>query len=506
MAGRLTEAPDEVIHRILISPTLRRDLASSFGYFIAVNAAHIAMLEDIEVLPPHDASALQEANRSIEADGPEALPLDPEHEDLYFTIEAAIIDRVGPQIGGSIHTARSRNDILATVARMRMRDELVEVLSLLGDLRGELLDRVDRHSHHVMSGYTHLQAAEPITLAHYFCATLEALSRDHQRIQNALERVNLCPLGSGALASTTFDINRETTANILGFEGITENSLDGVAARDYVVEALGALALMTNNLSRFSTDLQIWGTAEFGYLEVENSIAVTSSIMPQKKNPVTLEHIKSKAAHLEGAWVSSLTALKSATYSHSRESSTEALRFVWDALAEARASVELFTHSLKHLTFDTTLMRERAAQNFSSVTELANSIVRTTHASFRTAHHIVGTAVRQAIDAGRSAGAIDTNALDRAAIEVTGAPLGMPADVISTALDPTHNVRLRTARGGPAPVEVERQRAHAAHVLTADRDLLGRTVTRRKEGQAMLAHRKLMPKEGRQQSDRSRTG
>lgn len=334
--SRLDRTPDDVVHRLLIDPAMERESDSSFKYFVEVNQVHIAMLHSIAELDTHTASVLQNANEDILNEGAAALPFDPKHEDLYFTIEAAVINKVGPEIGGSMHTARSRNDMLATIARMRMREELMEVLELINSLRDSVLRIADRHENDVISGYTHLQAAEPITLAHYFAALLEATQRDYQRVLATLEKVNRCPLGSGAMASTTFPIDREFTAKALGFDGPMDNSLDGVASRDYAVEALGALAILTNNLSRFSTDLLVWATAEFAYLEVDSGIAVTSSIMPQKKNPVTLEHIKAKTSHVEAAWVSSITSLKSAPYSHSRESSVESLSGVWEGISEAK--------------------------------------------------------------------------------------------------------------------------------------------------------------------------
>lgn len=486
--SRLDRFPDGVVHRLLIDPAMQRDLASSFEYFIEVNKVHIAMLQRVGELDARTASDLNRANDDILREGAQALPFDAKHEDLYFTIEAAVIAKVGPEIGGSMHTGRSRNDILATIARMRMREELIEVLELVNRLRDTALSLADRHECDVVSGYTHLQAAEPITLAHYFAALIEAIQRDHQRILATAERANQCPLGSGAMASTTFPLDRDFTAKALGFDGPMDNSLDGVASRDYAVEALGALAILTNNLSRFGAELQVWATAEFGYLEVDADIAVTSSIMPQKKNPVTLEHVKAKAAHVEAAWISSLTALKSAPYSHSRESSVESLSWVWNGIAEAKASIELFTHTLEHMTFDTELMRHRASMNFSCVTELANGIVREHDLSFRTAHHIIGTLVKDTLAAGKTSESITVEDIAAASEDIVGYRLQVSEDMVGKALDPNQNAQARVTRGGPATKETGRQRRAEKDVLARDRASIARLIEQRKEGQAMMNH------------------
>lgn len=467
--GRLAKKPDSTLQRLLIAPGVERDLKANYNYFLEINDAHASMLQRSNLLSSDEAREIRNATAAMRESGPHALQIDPELEDLFFNIEAELMRRVGPSVGGKLHTGRSRNDILATAARMRFRDELTQVIEDLFELRRTLIDRASQHLNTVVSGYTHLQAAEPITLGHYFAAAIFALERDHDRIRECLERVNHSPLGSAAMASTTFPIDRKSTANELGFSAPMENSLDGVASRDFAAEGLAALSMLTNDLSRFSHDLWVWCSAEFGYADVDSAIAVTSSIMPQKKNPVTLEHIKSKTAHVQAAWMSCMGSLKAAAYSHSRESSVESLAHVWTGISEARAAVELFTHTIVNINFDTEVMLERARKNFSCVTELANEIVRQKHLDFRTAHHIVGDLVAVCLEAGQDASSISSQMLDESAVKYVESPLRLSDDEISRVLDPQQNVSARTTLGGPASEEVARQLAVAKERLTLDR-------------------------------------
>ncbi|MGP9781046.1 argininosuccinate lyase [Glutamicibacter sp. AOP12-B1-11] len=489
MTGRLEKTPDEVVRRLIIEPGLEKDLEAHFDFFLEVNAAHLVMLADTGIITAETAGRLARALETIRDAGPGRLPIDPSLEDLFFNIEAELIRLAGQETGGQLHTARSRNDMLATVARMRMRRELAAAGERLVSLRRSLHTIAAGHLDHVMSGYTHLQGAEPITVAHYLAAALHALERDHRRLAAALDGADEGPLGSGAMASTTFAIDRALTARLLGFPSSMGNSLDGVASRDYMLEALGTLAIMTSNLGRFAQDLYIWATDEFGYVEVDASVAVTSSIMPQKKNPVTLEHIKAKSAHLQACWVSAQGALKSSAYSHSRESSVEALRFVWDGVTEASTALELFEHTLENITFNTTAMGARAATNFSCVTELANVMVRSHGISFRTAHHLVGALVAHCLDHRLTAQDIDADMIANISLRFLPQALVVSPTDLDSALDPTRNVAHRTTHGGPAPAEVHRQLDRLTAQLAEDEKNLTARTEHWKEARHELAYR-----------------
>ncbi|MEW6226529.1 MAG: argininosuccinate lyase, partial [Bacillota bacterium] len=316
---RLNSQPLKEVAELLFRPAIERDFRLGFGHMIRINKAHVVMLAETGILPGDVAAKILIALEALEERGLGVADLDPSVEDLHFNIERWLIERTGPEVGGRMHTGRSRNDLHATLDRMIAKDRLNELLDLLILLREQLLRLASENLATVMTGYTHLQPAQPITLGHYMCALASAFERDTRRLEAAYETINQCPLGAGALAGTGFPINRELTADLLGFDGIVENSLDAVASRDWVPELLAALSIMMTGISRLAMDLYLWYTDEFSYIDLDGSIAAVSSIMPQKKNPITLEHCKAKAAHVYGALIASLASLKNVPFGHSRD-------------------------------------------------------------------------------------------------------------------------------------------------------------------------------------------
>jgi len=355
-----------------------------------------------------------------------------------------------------MHTARSRNDLGAALTRMSVRRRLLKLAAFLHDLRLELLRLAEAHANTIVTGYTHMQPAQPTTLGHYFHAIGQALERDEVRLQQAYEVVNLCPLGACAFNATGFPIDRQMLADLTGFSGLVENSIDAVASRDYVPQVLAALATMAVNLSRLAQDLYIWATDEFGWIEVGDDVASTSSIMPQKKNPITLEHIRGKASHLIGAVVAALTAQKGVPYGHLRDISLESTHPLHEGFGQAEAVLALAAATLRSLRVKGAIAEARAAENFSTVTELADVLVREAGLSFREAHMVVGSAVSALHDRGGRTADLGLDLLDRVAQERLGHPLGLSEAALRQALSPAANVAIRCVTGGPAPVAVLR--------------------------------------------------
>ena len=287
MRERLKVDPSEEVINYLLLPALEAEQKRSFTNIMDINKGHLSMLVSKGIVSREDGLKIMDALEEITRKGASSLELDPKLEELYFNIESALIKIVGVEIGGQLHTGRSRNDLYATLARMNSRDSLLNICEQIVRLREELIGIAENSLYIVMSGYTHMQPAEPVTLAHYLSAILSALERDYQRFIQTFNQINISPLGSGAMASTSFEIDRQETSQLLGFNYAMDNSIDGVASRDYVLEALSAMNILMNNLSRFSHDLYIWSTDEFGTVEVDDSVAACSSIMPQKKNPIT---------------------------------------------------------------------------------------------------------------------------------------------------------------------------------------------------------------------------
>jgi len=464
---RLAQPPAPEVIEHLYGPRMQEELATSFGYLTSVNEAHVSMLCHQEIITEQDGGALLRAIGALAAAGAGQLELDPEREDLYYNYEQAVIARTGHEVGGRMHTGRSRNDLGATMSRMRCRDVLLELIAATCRCRQALLERAGEHLETVMPGYTHLQPAQPVTYGHWLLAIEQAMGRDTERLFGALERTNLCPLGAAALAGTGFDIAREMTSAWLGFSGLAVNTLDAVASRDFFLETLAAGALLGATLSRMAQDLYVWYTNEFGLVDLPDRVAGTSSIMPQKKNPVVLEHIKGRTSHVIGALVTALATVRNANYSNVIDANREGLRPGWTALVELKVSLDLATVAVESAMPRADVMLERCRKNFSTVTELADELVRLWNISFRDAHEVVGAVVREALAAGLDAGGITAKLVEAEAHRLLEGEYTISEQAVKQALDPLQNVQARRHTGGPAPEAVAAAGATADTLLKA---------------------------------------
>ena len=449
-------------------PFLARDLAN----LMWINKAHALMLADTRILPADVVKSLMAALDDMEREGADSLSFDPGLEDIYLNMEHELIQRVGEEVGGRLHTGRSRNDLYSTMTRMTARNELSSLIDTLSELRGVLLGLAEEHVDTVMPGYTHLQPAQPTTLGHYLASVSLALERDADRLLEVHPRLNLNPLGACAFAGTGFPIDREMTARLLGFDGAVASTLDAVASRDYVPEILSALAATGVTLSRLAQDLYLWCSDEWATVEVADEVAITSSIMPQKKNPITLEHIKAGAAHLIGALVASLTVQKSVNFMHCMDMSHETVTPLWEAMAHAEGMIHLARRTVSGLQVDGGLMARRAAEDFSTATELADSLVRDNDLPFRVAHGIVANVVSEALERGLRSDRIDADMVRSAAVGLTDAPVTVTDQQVRQALDPVRNIRAKRASGSPAPSETRRLIENAKTVVARHRNVV----------------------------------
>jgi argininosuccinate lyase len=302
---------------------------AAFPYLSALNQAHLAMLARQGILPAATAGRIADALLRMEAEGPGAIEPDPALEDAYFNVEARLIALTDADTGGRLHIGRSRNDLSAALDRLRARDTLLDLLEAANALRRTLLERGAGFAEVVMPGYTHLQPAQPITFGFYLTGLASALQRDAARLVDAWKRLNLSPMGAAALATTGFPIDRVYTAELLGFEGVLEHGLDCVASRDFAVELVAAATQMALTLSRFAQDMFVFVSHEFGAVEFPDSVCGTSSIMPQKKNPVVLEHLKAKAAHVAAAFGSAASCIRGSHFTNTLDAHREGLSMVW---------------------------------------------------------------------------------------------------------------------------------------------------------------------------------
>ena len=471
--GKIKTPPDPKVVEHLIAPGIEADIKYRFQAFLDCNKAHVLMLEKQGIVTRETAREILRVNNELAAMGDRpTFEIDPGREDFYFNIEAYLIEKAGIEIGGQQHTARSRNDLYATCARLAVRKAYFDICHTYNEMRQAIIDVARQNVDAVFAGYTHMQASEPITFGHYCSAVLNAMQRDFSRIQHCFEGLNICPLGGGSMGSTTWDIDREYTAKLLGFDAPVDNSIDCVASRDFSTDILAALSIAANTISRFCQDLYVWAATDYHYVEVSDSCAVCSSIMPQKKNPWVLEHIKGKAAHVEGCLISSLNVMKNVIYSHCEDMCGESANYLFPGLHEMKVMCELMEVSIRGITVNREHMLEQAKGNFCTVTELANYLVRADGISFRMAHDIVAEVVAYMIEHKKRADEIGTDVVNPIFMKLFGRTTTMTDDEVRAALDPTKIAYAKKCIGGTAPEEVTRQLDNRQAALDRDNEVL----------------------------------
>jgi argininosuccinate lyase len=416
---------------------------------VAINKAHVVMLTEQKIIKKSDGAKLLQALTKFSS-----TELDASAEDVHMAVEEEVLKEAGEATGGNLHIAKSRNDQVATAIRMELRNELLGLMRAVSHVQDHLAEVAEEHVHTVILEYTHLQPAQPVTFAHYLLSHYAALERDLQRLRSVYTRVNLCPLGAGALATTSFPINRDRTAELLGFDGLAENSIDAVGSRDFITETLAVLTLIAVNLSRFAEDLIVWSSPDFGVVEIPDEFASTSSIMPQKKNPEVLEVIRARASHVLGDFVASTAAVKSlpSTYNLDFQEITPKL---WESMETVHASLDMFHKLLPKLKV-TADVSGKANASFVAATELANVLVREYDVPFRTAHKVVGAFVKLLMEAKLTFVDATPVMLQKAAEEAVGIKLTVKAEDLKALADPLALVKACNAKGGPAPTEVKK--------------------------------------------------
>jgi argininosuccinate lyase len=449
----------------------RRDADDALGRDLQLHKAHVVMLVEQRIISIETARAILVELLDLERRGIDAISFDP-NLGLYLSTEKYLLDRLGADVAGRMHTGRSRNDLEPANSRLYVRDRINRIVQALIDLKRALLLTAAEHVETVMPGYTHhSQHAQPITFAHYLLASHDAFSRDVRRFEQAYAVVNLSPMGGAALAGTGFPVDRTRVAGLLGFDGVVENSLDATGHVDFLLQSTAAIAIALSNLGRMSEGIYLWNTAEFGMVELADEYCSISSIMPQKKNPVALEMIRGESILVASQLNGMMGILKALPPGGGREW-TYVTRVFPGCANSALGAMKTMAGIISTLVVKPDIMARRAAEGFSTVTELADEIVRHAGLSFRQAHHIVGLTTLEAVKAGKTAGEITGAMLDVAANEVIGKPLRLDEQVVRKALDPLENVRIRNGVGGPAPDEVRRMIEVRKAVLAQDQDHL----------------------------------
>jgi argininosuccinate lyase len=445
--GRLQVSSDEDIMRFTSSMEADRRI---FDSDIEVDKAHVVMLEEQGIIKDNDCSIILSGLIKIQKEGISAL--DTSYEDVHIALEARLIEIVGEDTGGRLHSGRSRNDEVATCIRLTLRKELLFLMEEVHDLLETLIKVAKKHKETIMPGYTHTQHAQPTTLAHNLLAHANGFLRDIERVKNAYNCTNQNPLGAAAFASTGFPIDRNRTTELLGFDSVIENSMDAVSTRDFMIESISCFSNIMTNLGRMSEELILWSSSEFEFIELDDSYSSTSSIMPQKKNPDIAELMRAKTGTVNGALMSVLTICKGLPYSYNRDMQ-EATPHLWRALDTVRASARMANGMVGTMNVKKDAMIKATNIGFMTATELADVIVRTTDIPFRTAHHIVGSIAKT----GKTPSLSILDELSSEIIHKKLSEMGLSEKAIIEALDPMDNVKKRSVYGGPSPLEIKRQ-------------------------------------------------
>ena len=451
--GRFGTKPDELMTRINASISFDKRL---WREDIAASKAHAAMLSAQKIISEPDAAAILQGLDQIAAEYErEGVPERAELEDIHMTVEHRLGELIGPA-AGRLHTARSRNDQVATDFRLWVRNACDEVVDAVRALQRVLVERADEHAETVMPGFTHLQVAQPVTLGHHLMAYYEMLRRDISRFSDARSRLNESPLGSAALAGTGFPIDRERTTDALGFDRATTNSLDSVSDRDFAIDYLSAAAQCSLHLSRFAEELILWASAPFGFVRLSDQFSTGSSIMPQKRNPDAAELVRGHSGRIIGALISLMVTMKGLPLAYSKDMQDDK-EPVFEARDLLMLSLEALAGMIETVEFVPERMRAAASLGYSTATDLADWLVREADVPFREAHHITGRAVKAAEERECDLASLPLDVFQ----SIDGRIDQRVYDVLSVEA----SVRSRTSYGGTAPERVREQIATAKDAL-----------------------------------------
>lgn len=483
--------PHPVYAQYVLQPQFDDSKRHLFVHMIAANEAHAIMLAETGIISREHGAALLNAMRQVNEGGVDAFEYAPSVEDLFFAVEGRLIELAGPDAGGNLQLARSRNDLGAAMNRMMLRERLLAARKQVLDLRAALMELISEHIETLMPGITHTQPAQPTTLAHYLLGVLGPLERDSDRLAAAYARTNRSALGVAAFTTSSFPVDRDLVADLLGFEGYVENGYDAVGAGDHLLESVQALVNSVGSLSRFVYDLLVWARQSEDVLRIDDAFIQISSIMPQKRNPVVLEHIRIRMGWVYGEASAVETIVHNAAFGDTNDVEDPMFVPVNRAFDAAGAVYRLLTAVVETLRFNVDGMAARAGEGNTTATALADALVKDYGLPFRSAHGIVSRLVTRMTKEGRPISAALVNEMSG---EVLDQPLQVTDDFVADALDPWAFVNARTLPGGPAPettrkaLEDARERFRRDRAaLEADRERLQGAHTERSKRIALFA-------------------
>jgi len=434
---------------------------------MAINYAHLVMLTEQGIISANDARALRDALNGISLDCVRGVTYDGTYEDLFFYIERLIDQACGADVAGRLHTARSRNDLAMTMYRMWQRDRITGLGAAVLDLREALIALADRHKDSVYAAHTHTQPAQPTTVAHYLLAIIEQLERDSRRLLAAFDATNVNPLGACAITGTGFPIDRNRTSALLGFSGPTCNTYGSIATVDYLLESVSATSVLIVGLGRVVQDFLLWCTIEFGYLRLADGFVQGSSIMPQKRNPVALEHARVIGSKAVGQGQAIFTAVHNTPFGDINDTEDDLQPLVASMFRDATRMVTLIAAAMRLADFNVDKLASRAGEHGTTLTELADTLVRDHGLSFRSAHAIAALLLKARTE---DPNVSLSSALSKASAATLGRALDYSEGDLRRIMSPAHFVEVRTTFGGPAPSETTRALTESKKLLQQDRN------------------------------------
>ena len=477
-------APEYVKH--VLNENFEDAKALLLSPLMATNYAHLVMLAEQGIISAQDARALRDALDGISLDRVREVLYDGTYEDLFFYIERLIDKACGEDVAGRLHTARSRNDLAMTMYRMHQRASIARLSEATLDLRDALIALAGRHTETIYGAHTHTQPAQPTTIAHYLLAIIEQLERDNARLSAAFESTNINPLGACAITGTGFPIDRGRTSELLGFNGPTGNTYGSIATVDYLLESVSATSVLVVGLGRVIQDLLLWCTMEFGYLRLSDGFVQGSSIMPQKRNPVALEHARAIGSKAVGQAQAIVTAVHNTPFGDIVDTEDDLQPLIASMFRDATRMVTLVAAAMRLAEFDTAKLASRAAAGGTTLTELADTLVRDHGLSFRSAHAIAALLLKARTEDPRASLAAT---LSTASAAILGKPLDYPEAELEKIMSPRHFVLMRTTYGGPAPSETGRAVGESQRKLQTDREAWELRCERLSKAESQLAAR-----------------
>ena len=444
---RLRQQLSDDVCRYVYAPFIELDISHSYRNLLRVNMSHVLMLWRQSLISESEAAAIMAFLQPLADKHPETIGTNPANEDYLLNFEQYLISNLGLELGGRMQMGRSRNDMTPTILRISVRDSMMTIYADMIELISTILDLAEKNQGFIMPSYTHHQPSQPITLDHYLLGVAEALSRDLDRLLFSFKSLNLSPLGACAIAGTSHLIDRRYTAKLLGFDDIIVNSLDAVSSRDFLLETAAGFVSAGSNISRFAEDLYLWATEEFGYVSFSDATSCCSTIMPQKRNPVSVEHIKARSAHLTAAYLDIVMCLKGTVFSHSRDL-FDCVRPYWQCIEDFRQILVLLIDVLHDITFNADRMMQRAVESHITLTDVADQLVRQDNLSFRQAHSILSSVVKD-FDLDRDG--LTVSQLNQVCQDAIGRDCSLTEEDLANLSSPENSVRKRASEGSPSP-------------------------------------------------------